>query len=143
MKLLKKIFIYLILNFFTFSVSAEDLIMKCGKNTYKYIQDPSGDKVVWKHPQATANKYKEWCTNEPNKKWGLVSIDGWTRIIKDNKATCLIKKATFKKDGKTTIRSNSVSVSDFINLTRYTEWYHTNTGNKKNIKEFKCKKRKK
>ena len=85
---------------------------------------------------------RQW-TNEPTKKWGQVSIDGWTRIIKDNKATCLIKKVVSKHNGKTTERTNSVSVSDFVQLTRHTEWYHTNTGSKKNVKDFKCKKKKK
>ena len=74
------------LTLFTTAVAAEDLIMRCGKNTYKYIQDPSGDRVLFKHAKATKNKYVEWCKNEPTKKWGQVSIDGWTRIIKDNKA---------------------------------------------------------
>ena len=141
--MIKKLIIYLVLTFFTTAVAAEELIMKCGKNTYKYIQDPSGDKVVWKHAKATGNKYIEWCTDKPNKKWGLVSVEGWTRIIKNNKATCLIKKATYKNNGKKTERTNSVSVSDFVQLTRHAEWYHTNTGSKKNVKDVKCKKKKK
>ena len=96
-----------------------------------------------KNAKTTKNKYIEWCTNEINKKWGMVSIDGWTKIIKNNKATCLVKKVTYKNDGKTTERTNSVSVNDFVNLTRHAEWYHTNTGNKKNVKDLKCKKKKK
>ena len=141
--MIKKTFIYLVLILFTTAVTAEELIMRCGKNTYKYIQDPGGDKVLWKNAKATGNKYIEWCTDKPNKKWGLVSVEGWTRIIKDNKATCLIKKATYRNNGKTTERTNSVSVSDFVQLTRHTEWYYTNTGSKKNVKDFKCKKKKK
>ena len=141
--MIKKTFIYLALTFFITATSAEELIMKCGKNTYKYIKDPTGDNVLWKHAKATSNKYIEWCTDKPNKKLGLVSIEGLTRIIKDNKATCLVKKATYKKNGKKTERTNSVSVSDFVQLSRYTEWYHTNTGSKKNVKDFKCKKKKK
>ena len=141
--MIKKLIIYLVLTLFTTAVAAEELIMKCGKNTYKYIQDPSGDKVVWKHAKATNNKYTEWCKSEPTKKWGQVSIDGWTRIIKDNKATCMIKKVVMKNNGKTTERTNSISVSDFVQLTRHVEWYHTNTGSKKNVKDVKCKKKKK
>ena len=117
--------------------------MKCGKDTYKYIQDATGDKVLWKHPKGTKNKYVEWCTGKVNKDWGMVSIEGHARIIKNNKATCLAKKVTYVKGGKTTERTNSLSVSDFVNLTRHVEWYHTNTGSKKNVKDLKCKKKKK
>ena len=47
--MIKKISIYLILIFFSTNVVAQDLIMKCGEFTYKYISDPSGDKVLFKH----------------------------------------------------------------------------------------------
>ena len=141
--MIKKTIIYLILTLFTTAVAADELIMKCGKNTYKYLKNSSGDIVLYKNAKTTKNKYIEWCTNDIIKKWGMVSIDGWTRIIKNNKATCLVKKVTYKNDGKTTERTNSVSVNDFVNLTRHAEWYHTNTGSKKNVKDFKCKKKKK
>ena len=141
--MIKKLIIYLVLTLFTTAVSAEELIMKCGKNTYKYLKNSSGDIVLYKNAKTTKNKYIEWCTNDIIKKWGMVSIDGWTRIIKNNKATCLVKKVTYINDGKTTERTNSVSVNDFVNLTRHAEWYHTNTGSKKNVKDFKCKKKKK
>ena len=140
--MVKKIFIYLILTLFTTAVTAEELIMKCGKFTYKYIQDPSGDRVFWKSAKGTNNKYLEWCAKEPNKKFGQISKEGWTRIIKNNKATCMIKKTVLRNNGKTTERTNSVSVSDFVQLTRHVEWYHTNTGSKKNIKDYNCKKKK-
>ena len=55
--MIKKISIYFILIFFSTNVVAQDLIMKCGENTYKYISDPSGDKVMWKHPKGTK---KSW-----------------------------------------------------------------------------------
>ena len=141
--MIKKTIIYLILTLFTTAVAADELFMKCGKDTYKYIQDATGDKVLWKHPKGTKNKYVEWCTDKVNKDWGMVSIEGHARIIKNNKATCLAKKVTYVRDGKTTERTNSLSVSDFVNLTRHIEWYHTNTGNKKNVKDIKCKKKKK
>ena len=141
--MIKKTIIYLILTLFTTAVAADELIMKCGKNTYKYLKNSSGDIVLIKNAKTTKNKYIEWCTNDIIKKWGMVSIDGWTRIIKNNKATCLVKKVTYINDGKTTERTNSVSVNDFVNLTRHAEWYHTNTGNKKNVKDLKCKKKKK
>ena len=57
--MIKKISIYLILIFFSTNVVAQDLIMKCGDYTYKYISDPSGDQVLYKHPKGTKNKYKE------------------------------------------------------------------------------------
>ena len=141
--MIKKTIIYLILTLFTTAIAADELFMKCGKNTYKYLKNSSGDIVLYKNAKTTKNKYIEWCTNDIIKKWGMVSIDGWTRIIKNNKATCLVKKVTYINDGKTTERTNSVSVNDFVNLTRHAEWYHTNTGSKKHVKDFKCKKKKK
>ena len=44
--MIKKISIYFILIFFSTNVVAQDLIMKCGEHTYKYISDPNGDKVL-------------------------------------------------------------------------------------------------
>ena len=141
--MIKKTIIYLILTLFTTAVAADELFMKCGPSTYKYIKDPAGDKVFWKHPKSTKNKYREWCKDEQTDQFGLVSKEGWVRIIKDNKATCIFKSVKYKYEGKVLERTNSLSVSDFVNLTRHIEWYHTNTGNKKNVKDFKCKKKKK
>jgi hypothetical protein len=141
--MIKKTFIYLMLTLFTTAVAAEELFMKCDAFTYKYIQDPAGDKVFWKHKKWSKNKYKEWCAEaltEGDIKDGILAREGWTRIIKDNKATCLTKKTTFKNNIEET---NAASVSDFINLTRHVEWYHTNSGSKKNVKDITCKKRKK
>ena len=95
--MIKKTIIYLILTLFTTAVAADELFMKCGPTTFKYINDPAGDKVFWKNRNATKNKYEEWCSNELRKE----------------------------------------------DITRHIEWYHTNTGNKKNIKDLKCKKKKK
>ena len=89
-------------------------------------------------PKFTKNKYKEWCKKEPTKP--MLSREGWVRIIKDNKATCMVKKTVFPNNIE---RTNSVSVSDFVQLTRHIEWYHTNSGDKKNVRDYKCKKRKK
>ena len=139
--MIKKAIIYLILTLFTTAVAADELFMKCGPNTYKYIKDPSGDKVFWKNRKATKNKYEEWCSAELRE--GDISIDGWVRIIKNNKGTCIVKKVTYEYEGKIFERTNSLSVSDFVNLTRHIEWYHTNTGNEKNVKDIKCKKKKK
>ena len=136
--MIKKISIYLILIFFSTNVVAQDLIMKCGESTYKYISDPSGDKVLYKHPKGTKNKYKEWCREEATKP--MLSREGWTRIIKDNKATCMVKRSVFPNNIE---RTNSISVNDFVQLTRHYEWYHTNSGDKKNVRDYKCKKRKK
>ena len=139
--MIKKTIIYLILTLFTTAVAADELFMKCGKDTYKYIKDSAGDKVFYKHKKGTKNKYVEWCGKELRK--GDISIDGWVRIIKNEKASCIIKKVKYKHEGKIYERTNSLSVSDFANLTRHAEWYHTNTGNKKNVKDLKCKKKKK
>jgi hypothetical protein len=141
--MIKKTFIYLMLTLFTTAVAAEELFMKCGTFSYKYVQDPTGDKVYYKHKKMTKNKYQEFCAEAPTDgdiKYGMLTREGWTRIIKDNKATCLIKKTTYKNNIE---RTNAASVSDFVNLTRHLEWYHTNTGSKKNVKDITCKKRKK
>ena len=136
--MIKKLSIYLILIFFSTNVVAQDLIMKCGENTYKYISDPSGDKVLVKHPKFTKNKYKEWCAEVAPKP--ALSREGWVRIIKDNKATCMVKKVKYPNNIE---RTNSLSVSDFVQLTRHYEFYHTKAGDKKIVRDYKCKKRKK
>ena len=139
--MIKKTIIYLMLSLFTTAVAADELFMKCGPHTYKYIKDPAGDKVFLKNRKYTKNKYVEWCGKELRK--GDISRDGVVRIIKNEKATCIIKSVKYKYEGKVLERTNSLSVSDFVNLTRHIEWYHTNTGNKKNVKDIKCKKKKK
>ena len=87
------------LTLFTTAVAAEELFMKCGTFSYKYVQDPTGDKVYYKHKKMTKNKYQEFCAEAPTDgdiKYGMLTREGWTRIIKDNKATCLIKKTTYQ-----------------------------------------------
>ena len=138
--MIKKIFTCLILTLFTTTLVAEELFMKCDEFYYKYVQDPSGDKVFWKHKKWTKNKYEEWCTETPTKsdiENGMLEVEGSTRIIKDNKATCLIKKITLRNP--TEVMTNSVSVTDFVNFTRHVEYYSTNTGSKKNVKDITCK----
>ena len=135
--MMKKIFIYSILVLFSTNVAAEELFMKCEKNSYKYVVDPAGDKVFWKHPKGTKNKYQEWCIDRPV--GAQVSKEGVTRIVKNKKATCMVKKTVYPENN---IITNSVSVNDYVNLTRYIEWYHSKSGDKKNVKDIKCKKRK-
>ena len=43
------------LTLFTTTVAAKELVMKCNENIYKYVEDPSGDKVFWKHKKKTKN----------------------------------------------------------------------------------------
>jgi len=138
--MIRKLFIYLILSLFTTATTAEELIMKCGESTYKYIKDPSGDKVFWKSFKGTKNKYQEWCAKIPAKNSRIISVEGWARIIKDYKATCMVKKILHNDN---TASTNSISVSDFVKLTRHTEWYHPDTGNVKQVRDFNCKKKKK
>ena len=38
--MIKKTIIYLILTLFTTAVAADELFMKCGPTTFKYINDP-------------------------------------------------------------------------------------------------------
>ena len=132
--MIKKIFTYLILTLFTTAVAAEELFMKCDSAIYKYVQDPAGDKVFYKNKN-TNNKYKEWCDEFPAR--GAISSEGWVRIIKDNKATCMVKKTIYPNNVE---RTNVLSVNDFVNLTRHSENYQTNTGSKKNVFKQTCKK---
>ena len=123
------------LTLFTTAVAAEELFMKCDSAIYKYVQDPAGDKVFYKNKN---NKYKEWCTEAPQ--GAQIAKEGFVRIIKDNRATCISKKITYPNNIEVT---NSLSVNDYVNLTRYREWYHTRSGSKKNVYEVNCKKRRK
>lgn len=138
----KKIFIYLFLILFTTSISAEEIIMRCGKNTYKYIKGETADNILWKNSYWTKNKYEQWCSDKIKQK-NTESREGIVLIVKDKKGTCMVKKHKYKYEGKIMTRSNSVSVNDFAKLTRYSEWYHSNTGNTKNTKKYNCKKKKK
>ena len=122
------------LTLFTTAVAAEELFMKCDQAIYKYVQDPAGDKVFYKNKN-TNNKYKEWCDEFKSK--GAISSEGWVRIIKDNKATCMVKKTIYPNNVE---RTNVLSVNDFVNLTRHSENYQTNTGSKKNVFKQTCKK---
>jgi len=108
----------------------------------KIVKINVGDKVFWKHPEQTENKYEEWCAQVPTKsenKIGMLSKEGWVRIVKNNKATCLTKKINYHNT--TVVVTNAVSVSDFAKLTRHIEWYSTSTGSKKNIRDLTCEKR--
>ena len=80
--MIKKTLIYFILILFSTNVAAAELIMKCGEYTYKYIEDSAGDRVDYKHPKGTKNKYKEWC---PEKRDMDISREGYSRIIKNHK----------------------------------------------------------
>ena len=91
--MIKKTLIYFILILFSTNVAAAELIMKCGDYTYKYIEDSAGDRVDYKHPKGTKNKYKEWC---PEKRDMDISREGYSRIIKNHKATCLVGKVVYK-----------------------------------------------
>ena len=59
--MIKKLIIYLVLTLFTTAVSAEELIMRCGKNTYKYLKTGSADNVLYKNAKFTKNKYLKIC----------------------------------------------------------------------------------
>ena len=87
----KKIFIYLFLILFTTSISAEEIIMKCGKNTYKYTKGETADNILWKNSRWTKNKYEQWCSKKP--RYNSVSREGVVLIVKDKKGLGLVVKA--------------------------------------------------
>ena len=95
----KKIFIYLFLILFTTSISAEEIIMRCGKNTYKYIKGETADNILWKNSYWTKNKYEQWCSDKIKQK-NTESREGVVLIVKDKKGTCMVKKHKYKYEGK-------------------------------------------
>jgi len=139
--MIKKIFTYLMLTLFTTAVAAEELVMKCNQTIYKYVEDPTGDKVFYKNKKMTKNKYQEFCAEAPTDgdiEIGMLTKEGLTRIIKDNKSTCLTKKIT--SSNPTEVLTNLVSVTDFVKFTRHVEYYANSTGSKKNVFDITCKK---
>ena len=133
--MIKQLFTYIFLIFFTTSVVAEELFMKCGKATYKYVSEPSGD-IIFVKTKRTKNKYSKWCSPGMH---GAKLVEGHSRIIKNSKGICMVAKVVYENGYEIT---SSTSVTDFVTLTRTIEGFH-NKETEKRKKSLKCKKKKK
>ena len=115
--MIKKLFIHIILILFTTSVAAEEMFMKCGPTTYKYISDSSGDKIFLRN-KYTKNKYEEWCSADKPPP-GSILVEDHNVIIKDFKGICMVGRVVY--DDGYELKSNT-SVTDFVALTRTREF---------------------
>ena len=135
--MIKKLFIHIILILFTTSVAAEEMFMKCGPTTYKYISDSSGDKIFLRN-KYTKNKYEEWCSADKPPP-GSILVEDHNVIIKNFKGICIVGRVVY--DDGYEIKLNT-SVTDFVALTRTREFFD-NKNTEKIKQSFKCKKKKK
>ena len=115
--MMKKIFVIFVLTFFSTSLVAETIIIKCKKYRYKYVSDDSGVTIYSANIKKDKKNYHKFCPAEVNKsnKHFLKSVEGVELIISDYQAICFTKKATFLNGG---IGTDSTSVTDFKKLKR-------------------------
>ena len=132
---MKKIFVIFVLTFFSTSVVAETIVMKCKKYRYKYVSNDTGVTVYSANIKRDKKNYHKFCpaeVNESNKHF-LKSVEGVQLTISDYQAICVTKKATFLNRG---ILTDSTSVTDFKKLKRSINFKWN--GDKQTKKE-KCK----
>ena len=130
--------------FFTTSVTAEEIIIKCKYKKYKYIVQDSGNIILSKNKKGKA-KWVQWCPGEKtkeNKNW-FVSAKNKKLIINDLKGICMVEEGKFfMKNGDIGVVRSIISVTDFNKLTYTSEFYWKDETKKRKRKE-KCKKVKK
>ena len=142
--MIKKLFSYIFLIFFSTNVTAEEVIMKCKFKKYKYITQ-NLDNIILSTKKKGELKWVRWCPDEKtedNKHW-FVSAKNRELIISDLKGICMIEKGEFlKKNGNIGFIRSSTSVTDFKKLTYTSEFFWMDETKKRKRKE-KCKKVKK
>ena len=142
--MIKKLFSYIFVIFFTTNVTAGEIIMKCKFKKYKYITQESGN-IILSTKKKDKPKWVGWCPDEKtedNKHW-FVSAKNRELIISDLKGVCMIEKGEFlMKNGKVGFVRSSASVTDFKKLTYTSEFIWMDEKKKRKRKE-KCKKVKK
>ena len=114
---MKKIFVILVLTFFSTSVLAETIVMKCKNYRYKYVSDDTGVTIYSANIKRDKKNYHKFCpaeVNESNKHF-LKSVEGVELTISDYQAICFTKKATFLSGA---IGTDSTSITDFKKLKR-------------------------
>ena len=141
---MKKLSLYVFLIFFTVSVAAEEIVMKCKYKKYKYITQDSGN-IILSTKKKGEPKWVGWCPDkktEDNKKW-FVSTKNRELIISDLKGICMIEKGEFlMKNGSIGVVRLSASITDFKKHTYNSEFFWMDETKKRKRKE-KCKKVKK
>ena len=142
--MIKKLFSFIFLIFFTITVNAQEIIMKCKFKKYKYIIQDSGN-IILSTKKKGKPKWVAWCPGEKmenNRDW-FVSAKNRELIISDLKGICMIEKGEFfTKNRNTRVVRSIISVTDFIKLTYTSEFFWMNETKKRKRKE-KCKKIKK
>ena len=113
--MIKKLFSYIFLIFFSTNVTAEEVIMKCKFKKYKYITQ-NLDNIILSTKKKGELKWVRWCPDEKtedNKHW-FVSAKNLELIISDLKGICMIEKGEFlKKNGNIGFVRSSTSVTDY------------------------------
>ena len=139
--MIRKLFSYIFLIFFTTSVTGEENIMKCKYKKYKYITQDSGNVILSTNKKGKP-KWVGWCPGEKtedNKNW-FVSAKNRELIIGDFKGICMVEKGEFlMKNGNIGVIRSSKSVTDFKELT-YTSEFLWMDKRKKRTRNEKCKK---
>ena len=139
--MIKKLFSYIFLIFFSTSVSAEEIIMKCKFKKYKYITQDSGNIILSTNKKGKP-QWVGWCPGEKtadNEHW-FVSAKNRELIISDLKGICMVEKGEFlTRFGNISFIRESTSVTDFKKLTYTSEFFWKNKTKKRKRKE-KCKK---
>ena len=139
--MIKKLFSFIFLIFFTPSVNAKEIIMQCKFKKYKYIIQDSGN-IILSTKKKGKPKWVGWCPEEKtedNKNW-FVSAKNRELIISDLKGICMIGKGEFlKKNGNIGFVRSSTSVTDFKKFVYTSEFFWMNETKKRKRKD-KCKK---
>ena len=143
--MIKKLFIHIILILFTTSVAAEEIIISCQYNKYKYIIKDSGNNILQASKKFDKGKYYQWCPMETKNAFPrFISASGPGLLLSDLKGVCMVDVAKFKMaDGSGVgVVKNSTTVIDFKKLILKTEYFWKDEKKKYKEKE-KCKKVKK
>ena len=142
--MIKKLFSFIFLIFFTITVNAEEIIMKCKFKKYKYIIQDSGN-IILSTKKKGKPKWVGWCPGkktEDNKNW-FVSAKNRELIISELKGICMVEEGEFfKKNGNIGVVRSIISVTDFKKFTYTSEFFWMDETKKRKRKE-KCKKVKK
>ncbi len=135
--MIKKLFSYIFLIFFTTNITAEEIVMKCKFKKYKYITQDLGN-IILSTKKKGKPKWVAWCPGEKmenNREW-FVSAKNRELIISDLKGVCMIEKGEFlMRNGNISFFRSITSVTDFKKLTYTSEFFWKNK--KKKLKEKK------
>ena len=139
--MIKQLFTYIFLIFFTTSVVAEEILMDCKTSKYRYIKQDSETTILYTHKKRDKGKWAGWCPSEvteDNKAW-FVSAKDRDLLITDRKGICMVSEGKFKMtSGEIGIVRSNTSVVDFVKKTYTTEYFWMDEKKKTKNKQ-KCK----